>query len=199
MSDNILYCSEKGLNNFFIKNNIDKEKQSVWDEIIYKYRCPHIIHTINGITKICNIKLKNGYQYCKKHLPKEKVLCKINVCTNRVKITDEYCRYHNPKKVIAHIDFKFKLNKVYDYINNYFDYTNLNSFYRLKIYVRNIPIIVEHKCYFNINVFDNKQIIKYFDIKQYFYNIYLIFKKYNIKYNFNNLKMEKKNSNTKKY
>ena len=125
-------------------------------------------------------------EYCKLHTKK---ICYL--CNKPINFKDKYCYLHDPKKKLKNINFCFKTDFIYEFINNYIDYTNLNSNYKLKIFINKIPIIIEHTNY-TINLTKDNIINKYFDIKQFFYNIYLLFRKNNIIINYENLQMTQK-------
>lgn len=67
--------------------------------------------------------------------------------------------------------------------------------YNLKIYVKNIPIIIEYQKY-EKNNFEENQLIPYFDMRKYIKTLTNLLKKYNLSFIQNNFNKKVKNNNT---
>lgn len=174
--ENVYHCDSIELEKLLKTKNIEIN-DNLLKVLIHKKYCFHIIKSKDGTTKSCGRYRKHGI-FCGKHAKKTCLLCNKNI-----KLSETYCFIHNPEKIIKN-NFNFKNN----IINFPFLYLN-SKYYNTKL--NNNFIVVEHKNYSNILSRDNSYLTKFFDIKKHIYNIYLLFKKYNISHIYENRKTDK--------
>lgn len=181
----VYHCDSIELDKILIEQNIEIN-DDLYERIIYNKYCIHIIKTKDGVHKSCNRYRKRG-KFCLQH-----VRHKCALCDEQILKKNMYCKKCNPDKKIRSLiknnfNFCFNVNNVYSFIKDIF-YSNNNKYYKLKI-LNNKLVIIEHKYYSNELYANNFQLVRYFDIKQYIYQIYLKIKElenFNIKFKIKN-------------
>lgn len=178
--ENVYHCDSIELEKILNKNNIELD-DNLLEQIISKLYCFHIIKKQDGTRESCKRHRKFGI-FCGKHAKKYCFYCNKNV-----KLKDTYCHLHDPKNIITN-NFNFKGNTIE------FPFLYCNSKFYNRFELKYKIVIVEHNDYSNDLTANNSVLTKYFDIKKYLYNVYIIFEKYNINNYIKNRKTDKKMS-----
>ncbi len=83
--EEVYHCDTKQLDNFLISKDVDITDESLWNKLLSKKYCKHIIRKKDQTTKCCHMYRIEDSEYCKLHTKK---ICYL--CNKPINFKDKY-------------------------------------------------------------------------------------------------------------